>query len=279
MVAGGTIYVAAGTYAGNITVNKSVALLGDPGDASPGPGVNAPVIDGGSAPGDAFLLANGVSNVTIQGFEIRNFTSNDTGIGNGVSAWVGSTSNITIRDNYFHDLGYNGVLVGNDWSSNPSKWGDHTNWLIKGNIVANVTYIGFELTNTSNSSIEGNVIHLNSPDIGAIFSSARRNETGLTIKDNLIDGTPSAVFPVIYMYAYDLDMPYPNLDGVLIEGNTIATTGTPFQIYIRNIRTGTVTGVHIHNNSLSTLKTNTRPRLMPPATGGVRRMAPVRATS
>ena len=112
VVAGGTIYVATGTYAGAITVNKSVALLGDPGDASPGPGVNAPVIDGGSAPGNAFLLANGVSNVTIQGFEIRNFTSNDTGIGNGVSAWVGSTSNITIRDNYFHDLGYNGVLVG-----------------------------------------------------------------------------------------------------------------------------------------------------------------------
>ncbi|MBN1453496.1 MAG: right-handed parallel beta-helix repeat-containing protein [Anaerolineales bacterium] len=252
---GGTVHVAVGTYyEKNIAINKSVNILGDPGDTNPGPGSNTPVIDGSSDPGDAFLIANEVSNVTIQGFEICNFSSNDTGIGNGISAWVGSTSNITIQDNYFHHLGYNGVLVGNDWSSNPSKWGDHTNWLIKGNIIDNVAYIGFELTNTSNSSIEDNVIHLNNPTIGAIFSSARRSETGLTIKNNLMDGTPSTVFPVIYMYAYDLDMPNPHLDGVLIEGNTIATIGTPFQIYIRNINTGTVTDVQVHNNSLSTLK-------------------------
>jgi hypothetical protein len=247
---GDTINVAAGTYAGNIIVDRSVSIIGDPGDTSPGPGPSAPVIDGGSLPGDAFLLANGVSNVTIQGFEMRNFTSPlMDGIGNGISAWEASTSNITIQDNYFHHLGYNGVLVGNDGAA-----GDHTNWLIKGNVIENFGYIGFELTNTSNSSIEGNVIHMTTPYIGAIFSSARRSETGLTVKNNLIDGTPSTLFPVIYMYAYDLDMANPNLDNVLIEGNTISTSGTPFQIYMRNIGTGTVTNVHIHENSLSTLK-------------------------
>jgi parallel beta-helix repeat protein len=213
------------------------------------PAQTPPIIDGGSSPGDAFLIENGVSNVTIQGFEIRNFTSDDTGIGNGISAWEASTSYITIQDNYFHDLGYNGVLVGNDHAA-----GDHSNWLIKGNIVADVDYIGFELTNTSNSSIEGNVIHLNSPDIGAIFSSARRSESGLTIKNNLIDGTPSTAFPVIYIYAYDLDMANPNLNSVLIQGNTISTVGTPYQIYVRNIGTGTVTGVVVDHNKLSTLK-------------------------
>jgi hypothetical protein len=252
---GGTVNVAAGTYAGNITINKSITLLGDPGDALPGPGANAPVIDGGSLPGSAFFIANGVSNVTIKGFEMRNFTSPELdGIGNGISAWVGSTSNITILDNYFHNLGYNGVLVGNDYSANPLNWGDHSNWLIKSNIIENFGFIGFELTNTSNSSIEGNVIHMMTPFIGAIFSSARRSETGLTIKNNQIDGTPSIGYPVIYMYAYDLDMPSPNLNSVLIEGNVIASTGTPFQIYIRNIGTGTVTGVQAHFNSLSTFK-------------------------
>jgi hypothetical protein len=252
-VVGDTINVVAGTYAGQINVNKSVTILGDPGDASPGPGPSAPVIDGGSLPGDAFLLANGVSNVTIQGFEMRNFTSPSMdGIGNGISAWEASTSNITIQDNYFHHLGYNGVLVGNDGAA-----GDHTNWLIKGNVIENFGYIGFELTNTSNSSIENNVIHMTTPFIGAIFSSARRTETGLAVKNNQIDGTPSTTYPVIYIYAYDLDMPNPNLDSVLIEGNTITSVGTPFQIYIRNIGTGTVTGVQVHNNSLSTLKTST----------------------
>ena len=47
--AGGTVYVAAGTYATNIKVIKSLTILGDPGDAAAGPGPNAPVIDGGGA--------------------------------------------------------------------------------------------------------------------------------------------------------------------------------------------------------------------------------------
>ena len=248
-VDGSTVYVGSGTYAGNITVNKSVTILGDPGDNLPGPGANAPIIDGGSLPGSAFFIANGVTNVTIKGFEIRNFTSNNTGIGNGISAWQASTSYITIQDNYFHHLGYNGVLVGNDGAA-----GDHTNWLIKGNIIEEFYYIGFELTNTSNSSIEDNVIHMNTPIIGAIFSSARRSETSLSIINNQIDGTPSALYPVIYVYAYDVDMPSPNLDNVLIEGNSINSIGTPYQIYIRNVFTGTVTDVQVHRNNLSTLK-------------------------
>ena len=87
---GDTIVVAAGTYAGNINVNKSsLTIVGDPGDSSPGPGANAPIIDGGGAVADAFDLANGVSNVTISGFEIRNFTATDftNGTGVGVQAW------------------------------------------------------------------------------------------------------------------------------------------------------------------------------------------------
>ena len=253
--AGDTINVCPGTYAGEIKIDRSVTILGDPGDTAPGPGAFAPVIDGGSAPGDAFLIKNGVSNVTIQGFEVRNFTSDDTGIGNAISAWVGSTSNITVQDNYFHDLEYNGVLVGNDYNADPAKWGDHTGWTIKGNILDNIGYIGFELTNTSNSSIEDNIIHLNGTFIGAVFSSARRSESGLTVKNNLIDGIPSDTYPVIYMYAYDVDMPNPNLDSVLIEGNTIdCPAGTPYQVYMRNIGTGTVTGVQVRNNSFLRLK-------------------------
>ncbi|MCD4736852.1 MAG: right-handed parallel beta-helix repeat-containing protein, partial [Bacteroidales bacterium] len=248
---GDVIEVAAGTYDGNITVDKSLTIIGDPGDTQPGPGTNAVIIDGGSAPGSAFLIANGVTDVTIKGFEMRNFTGSG-GIGNGISAWQASTSDITIEDNYFHNLGYNGVLVGNDAAA-----GDHTNWLIKNNIIENFGYIGFELTNASYSSIEDNVIHMNTPTIGAIFSSARRSETGLTIKNNMIDGTPSTLYPVIYIYAYDLDMPSPNLNSVLIEGNLISTIGTPYQIYIRNVNTGTVTNVTVNKNSLSTFKNGT----------------------
>lgn len=256
VIPGGTVYVAAGTYPEvNITINKSLTLIGDPGDTVAGPGANAPLIDGGGAYGDAFKLANGVANVTIKGFEIANFASNDTGIGNGVSAWVGSTTYVTIQDNYFHSLGWNGILVGNDYSSDPAKWGDHTNWLVKANVIEDFGYIGVELTNTSTSVVEDNVIHMSTPDIGAFFSSARRSESGLTVRNNYIDGTPSTAYPIIYVYAYDLDMPNPNLNNVVIEGNTIAAAAaTPFQVYIRNIGTGTITNVLIEENALLSLK-------------------------
>ncbi len=254
-IANDIVNVAAGTYAGNITVNKSLTLLGDSGDDSPGPGTNAPVVDGGGANADAFKISNGVTNVTIKGFVIQNFSSPGYNtIGSGIQAWVGSTSYITIQDNSFLNLGYNGILVGNDYNVNPAKWGDHTYWTVKKNIVSNCGYIGFELTNTSNSSIEDNEFHLNTPYIGAIFSSARRSETGLTVKNNTIDGTPSALFPVIYMYAYDLDMLNPNLNNVQILNNTVTTVGTPYQVYLRNIGTGTITNAQAHYNSISTFK-------------------------
>ena len=236
-------------------------ILGDPGDANPGPGINAPVIDGGSLPGSAFFIANGVTNVTIKGFEMRNFTSNDNGIGNGISAWVGSTSNISIEDNYFHNLGYNGVLVGNDKSSNPAKWGDHTNWLIKNNILETFEAYGFELTNASNSSIENNIIHSNAVwnlASTCIMVDARRNESGIVIKGNQIDGQMWPGYPAVFVFANSFETPNVNLNDVLIEANGISTTGTVAQIYVyNNAGTGTVTGVTITNNNLSTLRTNT----------------------
>jgi hypothetical protein len=256
VVPGGTVYVAAGTYSGQINVNKSVTLLGDPGDSSAGSGPNAPAIDGGSAPGDAFLIANGVSNVTIQGFEMRNFTSNDTGIGNGISAWEASTSNITIQDNYFHNLGYNGVLVGNDDAA-----GDHTNWTIKGNILETFEAYGFELTNASNSSIENNIIHSNAVwNLAAtcIMVDARRNESGIVIRGNQLDGEMWPGYPAVYVFANSFETPNVNLDDVLIECNTISTTGTVQQIIVYNYPgTGTVTGVQVHSNNLSTLRNST----------------------
>lgn len=245
---GDTIMVSPGTYNElNIVINKSVTILGDPGDANPGPGVNAPIIDGGSAPGDAFLLENGTSNVTIRGFVIRNFTSNDTGVGNGISAWEASTSNITIQDNYFHDLGWNAVLVGNDGAK-----GDHTNWLIKANILERWAAYGFELTNASFSSIEDNIITSDTtynPDISILVTS-RRNESGITIRDNKVDGQTGSSYPVIYIYAYDFETPNVNLNNLVIQNNTITTQVSTNHLYIRNIGTGTVTNVHVNNNSL-----------------------------
>jgi autotransporter-associated beta strand protein len=264
VAASGAVNVAAGTYAGNITINKALTLVGDPGDVSAGPGPSAPVIDGGSLPGDGFLIANGVTDVTIKGFEIRNFTSNDTGIGNGISAWETSTANITIQDNYFHNLGWDGVLVGND---SPFS-GEHSNWTIKANILETFEAYGFELTNTKDSTIENNVIHASSPanPVTCIMIMVHRSESGITIKGNTIDGAlppwlpDYAGYAAIFVAAGDSGggVADPcNLDNVLIENNTISTTGARAQVYLANYAGGTVTGVHAHGNSFSTFRNST----------------------
>lgn len=250
VAAGGTVNVAAGTYAGNNIIDKSLTIIGDPGDGTPGPGVNAPVIDGGSAPGDAFKINNGVTNVTIKGFEIRNFTSNANGIGNGISAWVASTSNINIEDNYFHSLGWNGVMVGNDGAI-----GSHSNWLIKNNILETFYAYGFELTNTSNSSIENNIIHSDatSNPFTCILILGHLNQSVISVKNNLIDGpfTGKGVgFPVIYVSA----LTGVNLDGITIQQNDIDVTGTAQSITLIKDGTGSVTNVAINYNRLSRLR-------------------------
>ncbi len=250
---GGTVYVAAGTYyEADIHINKSVTITGDPGDTSAGPGPSAPVIDGGSSPGDGFLLADGVSNVTIQGFEVQNFTSDDTGIGNGISAWEASTSNITIQDNYFHDLGWNAVLVGND-----GALGDHTNWTLKNNIVEDYAAYGLELTNASDSSFEGNVIHANN-SWTAILVVARRNESGIAISNNLIDGSIDDVSgsgrAAIYLLGWGFETPGAQLDMVTLENNEISTTGTKPHILVYGAVTGVVTNVTVRDNSFTSLR-------------------------
>ena len=194
--AGDTVLVAAGTYAGNIRVNTSnITIMGNPGDAVPGPAANAPLVDGQNLPGSGFFIDNGVHNVTIAGFEIANFTSNDTGVGNGVSAWEHTTDHITIRDNLMHDLGWDGILVGNDDAT-----GDHSYWTISGNVLrdygpADYDFSGYglELTNASHSVIENNIISADTdanPNVPAtgILVLAHHNQSDIVISGNELYG-------------------------------------------------------------------------------------------
>ena len=159
-----------------------------------------------------------------------------------MQAWVPSTQNVTVSHNWFHDVGY-GVMAGNDGSSPKYALGTHTGWTVEDNIAEGIYSIGFELTDTSDSVVRNNVIHLGVRDplygSGAmgVFSWAHIDQHNLTVSGNTIDGT-TAVFPAIYMYAYDDVAPNPNLDGVLIENNLVTATGTPFEVYLRDIGIG-----------------------------------------
>lgn len=254
------ICVGPGIYSERIDITKPVTLIGDPGDGAPGPGPLAPVIDGGGAVVDAFDLANGVHDVTITGFEIRNLAADDwtNGSGVGVQAWVPSTQNVTVSHNWFHDVGY-GVMAGNDGSSPSYALGTHTGWTIADNVAEGIYSIAFELTDTSESIVRDNVIHLGVRDtlyhFGSIgvFSWAHISEHDLTISGNTIDGT-TAVYPAVYIYAWDDAAPSPNLDGVVIENNLVTSAGSPYQVYVRDIGGGTVTNVRVIANDIPTLK-------------------------
>lgn len=145
-----------GTYNESLVITKSITLIGNPGDANPGPGLNAPILDGTGFIGKwAIQIGFGVTNVVIEGFEIRNYGPNGNTDADGVVAWNAGTSNVIIQDNYFHNLGYAAVLTGNGWGGSQ---GLHDNWQIKNNIVDTCGAYAFDIENAKNSEVSYNTI-------------------------------------------------------------------------------------------------------------------------
>jgi hypothetical protein len=157
LVSGSTVFVAPGTYSESVTIGESVTLTGDRGDpAVAGPGTGAPIMDGTSfSSKPAFSIAEGVSNVVIEGFEIRNYGPSGDTNGDGVVAWNTGTSNVIVRDNYMHNLGYAGVLTGNGWGD---AQGMHDNWQVTYNVVQTTGAYAFDMENVKNSAVSHNVI-------------------------------------------------------------------------------------------------------------------------
>ncbi len=255
--AGTTINVTAGTYNEALIINKGVILMGDPGDSTAGPGVNAPLLDGQSILNDAITIQSGVSDVTISGFEIANYIGSSSGVGNAIQAWNSGTSNIEISDNYMHNLEWNGVLVGNDGAI-----GNHNNWIIRNNILENYVAYGLELTNARDSVIENNVVTASNSWTG-ILVVARRSEKNITIQNNEISGALDSGADgraAMYILAGDkndnLNYPInPNLNDIKIKNNQITTTGAKPHIRFNEVG-GTITNVLVNNNVLYSLTSN-----------------------
>lgn len=72
---GDTINVAAGSYNEALTINKSLTLVGDPGDASEGAGAGAPVIDGTGMFLPGASISGAASQVRIEGLKFEEWFS------------------------------------------------------------------------------------------------------------------------------------------------------------------------------------------------------------
>ncbi|MGC8944013.1 MAG: right-handed parallel beta-helix repeat-containing protein, partial [Caldisericia bacterium] len=184
VIDGGTVNVLQGTYNESVTINKPLSLIGDPGDENPGPGANAPILDGTGFSGKrAFSISNNVTDVTIKGFKVQNFGPNGNTECNGVTAWSQNTANITIEDNYFYKLGYSGILTGNGWGSSQ---GLHNNWVIRNNIVDTTGAYGFDIENAKNTLISNNIIK-NIPWYGInVLSLTTENSANIISENNEI---------------------------------------------------------------------------------------------
>jgi len=169
--------------------DSGTTLTADHGDS--------PVLNGATLAGtgpttiSAIELLGGVTGVTIEKLEIKNYKGDSSGNdrSSGIVAAAGTTSGITITKNNIHDNFWNGILV--------FSAGDfmHDNWKVEKNHVADNGFVGIELTNTTESRIVRNNVVDNS--LHGILVQARNTiGSGVTpivfdivVKGNNVSGT------------------------------------------------------------------------------------------
>lgn len=148
---GDQVLVAEAEYTESVTIDTSeIIITGDPGGTEPGAGQAAPFLNGEKDPKQGFRILGGVSDVTIEGFDIRNYGLNHETRGHGIRP-SGQTERITVRDNTIFDCGWVGVMT---WSPGDYR---HREWAIYRNRMGGSSLSEVELTNAVESTVHGNV--------------------------------------------------------------------------------------------------------------------------
>jgi hypothetical protein len=149
---GQTVYVADGTYAGGqITVNKSIRIASITGDHA----TSDAIIDLGSVATYAIEFEQDCDAATVEGLEIIN------SYGIYVDLTAGGEGNVTINDNYIHDL-FVGVAITGGFVVDAACWPPLENWTIQDNVFENITgssSSGLRPENMKNVVISGNTIN------------------------------------------------------------------------------------------------------------------------
>ncbi len=250
VMSGGTVHVAAGTYAEAVLVGRSVVLLGDPGDpAVAGPGPDAPVMDGAAlGPAIGFDLAPGVDNVTIQGFVIQNYQSSSPGNGIGIRSanqTSDPTTNVVIRDNQLNTNVWAGLMAWNLGENANANWDVSYNVVRMGAWSPNHNVYGIELDNAVDSTISHNIVSGGWDGIvvqavaSGTASIAARN---ITVSDNEVS---DCVDMPIWLLAWKQGSGAVTLTEVAVTGNTVTNAG---KMMLANSYSGVIGDLTIEGN-------------------------------
>ena len=195
VAAGGTVNVLAGTYNEvDITINKAISVIGDPGTCGPGP--DAPVLQGtGTGITErGFIITAGTDNVLIDGFVIQNYGGIPNQGGGSCGTWAYGTSadpitNVTVQNCQFDHIRWAGVFFYNEGHS------IFDNILINCNTVnmddgmaPDANSYGIECTNCKNSVISNNTVAGGWTGILMTAQALRSTPTSVTVENNTISG-------------------------------------------------------------------------------------------
>ncbi|HKS91811.1 MAG TPA: right-handed parallel beta-helix repeat-containing protein, partial [Tepidiformaceae bacterium] len=199
--AGGTVYVAAGTYNENVNITKAVTLRG-PNDGVAGNATRSAeaIIDGGGA---ANSLTIGADNVTVDGFTIQ-----DGVVG---VAYSGAWTNSTVE---------NSVITNNQIGAYPSCSASchlSFNFFTANNTTGAAGGAGvYTDVATDGLTVDDNVFQNHAINSAIIFAAvASATHKNLNITNNYISNN-NADNSMIYLVA---------VDGATITGNTVIQPG------------------------------------------------------
>jgi len=225
----GNVVCLSGTFAGAGPASPSAqtVVFGPEDSGITLRSASAAVLDGtalaGSGPTsiNGITLASGVSNVTIEHLEIKNYEGDASGNdrSSAIVAALGNTSNIKVLDSYLHDNFWNGILV----FSNGTPV-NHTNWKVRDNTVYDSGFVNIELTNCNNCDVKGNTVTASS--FAGIVIQARNDtggsgsviQTNVRVENNNVSDTERG----IYLLAFNVSgTGSALLEKVIVEDNEV----------------------------------------------------------
>jgi len=252
---GGTVNVAAGTYAENVIIHKdSLTVQSVP--------THAAVLDGSGQPADyygnkGFWIQGDRHDVIVDGFEITGYPEgpeDGAGIFAGSTAsgpnFPGTVNNITLRNNIIHDNGNDGIQI------DKARTGEqHTGIVIENNEIYNHQNdvnmsAGIKMYDAVDGLIAGNTLHTNERGIlfyEDVLSTIVEynhiyNTTGASNGEGIKLDDHSEYNVVRYNYVYDS----PHDDGIRLDDDSNNN-----EIYHNTIYNNAGSGIFIEDSSVN----------------------------